>query len=316
MTRRYFGWRLGQACLVVWAAYTLTFIVLYLIPGDPVRVMLGAEGAAQASPQQLADLRHSYGLDRPIIEQYFDHLWHALQGNFGQSYSTKDPVSHILMTALPNTLVITALGLLFAAVLAAALILASEQTRFRWLSDLLSSVPALGVCAPPFWIGLLLLQFFSFRWGIFPATGDGGLSSAVLPSLVLALAAAATLAQLFGRSMRDASTEAYAETAVAKGASRTRVIYHHQVRNSLLTPMASVSAIVGGLFAHSVVSEKIFSRNGLGQVIYQAVTAKDTPLVEGAVVLVAALYAGTALVIDLLIPLVDPRVRLATARTA
>jgi len=302
--------RIAQAVLVMWAAYTVVFVILYLVPGDPARLMLGIDGGASASEEQLDAIRTEYGFDQPLVVQYLDNLVKLLSGDLGQSRSSGVSVWTIVTDALPNTVALAALGLLFAVALGTGVVLLSAQIRTRWLQQLLTSLPAVGVSIPGFWVGLLLLQFLSFQLHVFPAAGSDGLSSLILPALVLALPASAVIAQIFGQSLRSTLSEPYVDTARAKGAGRARIIYGHAFRNALLPVVAVLGTIVGAMFANAAVAETIFARNGIGQVMVAAVTSKDIPVVQGVVLVVAGIYALTTLAVDLLSPVIDPRARM------
>ncbi|MFF8410142.1 ABC transporter permease [Streptomyces omiyaensis] len=300
---------LAQALFVLWAAYTVSFAVLYLLPGDPVTVMAAGGGdASSVSPEQVAALRTRYGLDRPLHEQYATALGNAVRGDLGTSVHGGRPVTELITDALPATLQLAGATLLLALPLGAAIALLGTYTRRRWLRQLLLSLPAAGVSAPTFWVGLLLVQLVSFRWGLLPAFGNDGWSSLVLPSVTLALPASGLVAQVFAKSLRTALAEPYIDTARAKGAGRGRVHLRHAARNALAPPLTVAGVLTGGVLAGSVVVETVFARTGVGRLTAQAVTTQDIPVVQGLVVLGAVVYVTANLLVDLVHPLVDPRV--------
>ncbi|MEU1473232.1 ABC transporter permease [Streptomyces sp. NPDC005761] len=302
--------RLAQALFVLWAAYTLSFGVLYLLPGDPVTVMAAGGGdSTSVTPEQLASLRDRYGLDRPVAEQYATRLGDALRGDFGASVHSGEPVSRMIADAWPATLELTAATLALALPLGAGVALAGTYTRRRWLRQLLLSLPSAGVAAPTFWVGLVLIQLVSFRWGLVPAFGEEGLASLVLPAVTLSLPAAALVAQVFAKSLRTALAEPYIETAAAKGASRLRVHLSHAARNAALAPLTVAGVLVGHVLAGSVVVETVFSRTGIGRLTATAVTSQDIPVVQGLVVFGACAFVLANLAVDLLHPVLDPRIR-------
>lgn len=301
--------RLAQAVFVLWAAYTLSFAVLYLLPGDPVTVMAAGGGdSTSVSPEQLASLRVQYGLDRPVAEQYATRLGHALRGDFGASVHSGEPVSQMIADAWPATLELTTATLALALPLGAGVALSGTYTRRRWLRQLLLSLPSAGVAAPTFWVGLVLIQLVSFRWGLVPAFGDEGPASLVLPAVTLSLPAAALVAQVFAKSLRTALAEPYIETAAAKGASRLRVHFAHAARNAALAPLTVAGLLVGHVLAGSVVVETVFSRTGIGRLTATAVTSQDIPVVQGLVVFGACAFVLANLAVDLLHPVLDPRI--------
>ncbi|MFI5795076.1 ABC transporter permease [Streptomyces sp. NPDC051677] len=315
--RRYVIKRLAQAVGVLWAAYTVSFLVLNWLPGDPVTAMAGAGmDSGQVDPARLAALRHEYGFDKPVLVQYADYLGRAVGGDFGDAVSTGRPVTSTLADALPQTLQLTGAALLLAVVLGGGLAVLATYTAQRWLRQLLLSLPPLGVSVPTFWVGLLLVEAFSFRLHWFPAFGNDGLKGLVLPALTLAVPTGAQIAQVLAKSLLTALDQAYVETARAKGAGRWRVHLRHALRNASLPALTVVGLLVGQLIAGSVVVETVFSRDGLGRVTAAAVTAQDIPLVQGVVVFGALIFVTTNLVIDLVYPLLDPRIVMASDRKA
>ncbi|MFF5306634.1 ABC transporter permease [Streptomyces sp. NPDC013161] len=315
--RRYAIKRLAQAVGVLWAAYTVSFLILDFLPGDPVTAMAGAGmDSGQVDPAQLAALRHEYGFDKPILVQYADYLGKAVRGDFGDAVSTGRPVTSTLADALPQTLQLTGAALLLAVVLGGGLAVLATYTSLRWLRQLLLSLPPLGVSVPTFWIGLLLVEMFSFRLHWFPAFGNDGLRGLVLPAVTLAIPTGAQVAQVLAKSLLTALDQAYVETARAKGAGRWRVHLRHVLRNASLPALTVVGLLVGQLIAGSVVVETVFSRDGLGRVTAAAVTAQDIPLVQGVVVFGALIFVVTNLVVDLVYPLLDPRIVVASGRKA
>ncbi|MER5753594.1 ABC transporter permease [Streptomyces sp. NPDC002088] len=315
--RRYVFKRLAQAVGVLWAAYTVSFLVLDFLPGDPVTAMAGAGmDSGQVDPAQLAALRHEYGFDKPVLVQYAEYLGRAVRGNFGDAVSTGRPVTSTLADALPQTIQLTGAALLLAVVLGGGLAVVATYTGQRWLRQLLLSLPPLGVSVPTFWVGLLLVEAFSFRLRWFPAFGNDGLRGLVLPALTLAIPTGAQVAQVLAKSLLTALDQAYVETARAKGAGRWRVHLRHALRNASLPALTVVGLLVGQLIAGSVVVETVFSRDGLGRVTAAAVTSQDIPLVQGVVVFGALIFVATNLVVDLVYPLLDPRIVVASDRRA
>lgn len=315
--RRYVIKRLAQAVGVLWAAYTVSFVVLDFLPGDPVTAMASAGmDSGEVDPARLAALRHEYGFDKPVLMQYADYLGRAVRGDFGDSISTGRPVTATLTDALPQTLQLTGAALLLAVLLGGGLAVVATYTSRRWLRQLLLSLPPLGVSVPTFWVGLLLVETFSFRLRWFPAFGNDGLRGLVLPALTLAIPTGAQVAQVLAKSLLTALDQAYVETARAKGAGRWRVHLRHALRNASLPALTVVGLLVGQLIAGSVVVETVFSRDGLGRVTAAAVTSQDIPLVQGVVVFGALIFVATNLLVDLVYPLLDPRIVVASDRRA
>ncbi|UED83155.1 ABC transporter permease [Streptomyces profundus] len=306
---RYLLRRLLQAVFVLWAAYTLSFVVLYLLPGDPAEIMVagGGEGT-DISDAQLAEVRAEWGLDAPPATQYLDRLTDAIRGDLGVSTQTGDQVTAMIADQLPATLQLTLTAATLAVLLGAAVALAGVYTTRPWLRQVLLSLPALGASAPTFWVGLLLIQLVSFRWGLLPAIGDQGWRGLILPAVTLALPTAAVLGQVLAKSLSHTLAEPYVETALAKGAGRARVLLRHAVRNAALPAFTVLGVLVGNLLAGSVVVETVFSRTGVGRITANSVTVQDIPVVQGLVVLGAVAFVLASLAVDLVYPLLDPRV--------
>ncbi|CAH0150729.1 Glutathione transport system permease protein GsiC [Microbacterium oxydans] len=311
--KRYIGRRLLQAVAVLWAAYTVSFLVLYALPADPVRLLAGGD-ATDVSAEQLDALRERLGLDQPLVVQYIQKLGEVLRGDLGASIGTGRPVTTILAEAIPPTVQIAAVGFVIALVVGGAIAFFATFTRSRALADVLIGLPPLGVAVPSFWLGLLLIQWFSFAIPIFPAVGDGGAISIVLPAITLAVPTSATIAQLLSKSLDTTLREPYIDTAWAKGASRTRVHVRHGLRNAALPALTMTGLIVGQLLSGTVVTETVFSRPGVGRVTATAVQQQDIPVVQGVVLFAAAVFVLANLVVDLIYPLLDPRIVLAGAR--
>lgn len=307
---RYIAGRVAQAILVLWAAFTVTFIVLYLLPSDPVSIQLGAAGIETDSltPQQLAAAKAKYGLDRPVLEQYFTLLSGALHGDFGTSIAKQVPVTDLIGARLGGTLTLSALAGLLAVVLGTGLAYLAAFVRNRSLRLLLDRLPALGVAVPSFLVGLVLIQYFAFDLGWLPSMGTGGWRHLVLPVITMAIPAAAQLAQVLTRSFHETLREQYIVTARAKGLSRGEVQLRHAFRNAALPALTIFGLLVGVTVTSAIVVETVFNRNGIGKLAQEAVLAKDVPVVLAIVVIAATGFVVVNLLIDLIYPLLDPRI--------
>lgn len=304
---RYVIARLGQAVLVLWAAYTLSFLVLYALPSDPVALLAGGD-ATDISPAQLDELRQRYGLDQPLWVQYLLHLGGILSGDLGNSISTGRPVADVIAEAVPPTAQLAGAALVVAVLLGAGIALAATFTRSPRLSSFLLGLPPLGVAVPSFWLGLVLIQALSFQLPLFPALGDKGVASLVLPAITLAVPTSAAIAQLLAKSLATTLDEPYIDTAWAKGVGRVRVHLAHALRNAALPALTVTGLVVGQLLSGTVVTETVFSRPGIGRVTAQAVQQQDVPVVQGIVLFAAAFFVVTTLAVDLIYPLLDPRI--------
>lgn len=313
---RYVAVRLALAVGVLWAAYTVSFVILYLVPGDPVAAMAsGGQEGTPVSAEELAALRAQYGFDDPLLGQYGARLWSALQGDFGASVQTGQSVTSAIAAALPNTAQLAGSAFALAVVGGIGLALLATFTQVRWLKQFLLGLPPLGVSPPTFWVGLVLVQWFSFQLGWLPALGEHGWRSLVLPAITLAIPIGAILAQVTASCLQEALAEPYIVTARATGITRRAIHLQHALRNAALPVLTIAGMVVGGLLAGSVVVETVFSRAGVGRLTVTSVGFQDLPVVQGIVVFAAAIFVIANLVVDLLLPLADPRVTVGKAST-
>lgn len=307
---RYLLGRIAQAALVLWGAYSITYFILYLLPGDPLSIMLSASGMEidALSPEQLAKARSYYGLDQGLLERYGQLLWGVLHGDLGQSLTLGRPVTEILAQRLPQTLALAGLAIVLSLLGGVGLAYLAAYVRWQPLKVALSRLPALGFSVPVFWMGLLLIQVFAFGLGWFPATGSDGIASLVLPAVTLAIPSAAVYAQVLQRGFQDVWREPYIVTAYAKGLSRAQVQARHGLRNAALPLLTLIGLQVGNTVSGAVLVETIFARNGVGRLVQEAVLRQDIPVVLAVVTVSAAAFVLVNLLVDLLYPILDPRI--------
>ncbi|MFF0815095.1 ABC transporter permease [Rhodococcus sp. NPDC003318] len=307
---RYLGSRILQALGVLWAAFTISFVVLFLLPSDPVSIAVDSAVNSGATIDQAAveQLQARYGLDQPVWVQYWHALTSAIRGDFGSSLVTGQSVTDAIAAAVPGTLALASAALVLAVLLGTTVAFLATYTRLTWLRSLLFSLPPLGVAVPTFWVGLILLQLFSFRLKLFPAFGDGGLTHLALPAITLALPTGAVIAQVLAASLQTTWRQPFIEAARAKGASRWQIQTRHALRLSSIPAFTIAGVLVGNLLAGSVVVETVFSRAGLGRLTQTSVMAQDIPVVQGIVVFSSLVFVLVNLTVDLLYPLIDPRI--------
>jgi peptide/nickel transport system permease protein len=307
---RYILGRLAQAVGVLWTVFTVTFVVLYLLPSNPVALLMAAGNmqAEDLSPDQLASLEAQYGLDKPVYVQYATQLWHLVRLDFGDSISMNVPVSQLLEQRLGSTLALAATAVLFTLVLGVAIAYLAAWVQWPPAKVLLSRLPAIGVSLPPFFVGLLMIQVFAFSLGWLPATGTNGWRSLILPAVMMSTPTAAMLAQVLTRSLNDTLAEQYITTARAKGLSRNVIQARHALRNAALPAVTLLGLLLGSAVAEAVVAETVFTRDGVGRLAQAAVLAQDVHVVQAIVVIAAAAFVVLNLIVDLIYPLLDPRV--------
>lgn len=306
---RYLALKVGRAVFVVWAAFTLSFVLLFVLPADPVDLLFDPAEINTVPPEVREQIAESYGFNDPVLLQYLSRLGHALTGDFGNSVQSGRPVVATILDALPSTLVLAAGALVLALLIAFAIALVATRTRRRWVRNLVEALPSGAVSVPVFLSGILLLQIFSFRLGWFPAFGERGAESIVLPLITLALPVSGPIAQLLVRSFATEFHSGYVTTSRAKGATRGDIIVHDVLRNAALPALTIAGVTFGNLIAGSVITETVFARQGIGRMTQAAINTLDVPLVQGIVVLTAAGFALINLVVDLIYPLLDPRLR-------
>lgn len=302
----YIARRIGQSLLVVWLAYTLVFLAVQLLPNDPVTIFLSADAAAD--PATIAAMKAQYGYDQPLLVQYVGQLADILRGDVGYSLASGQPVSERIGSVIASTLALAGSAFVGAVLLAVALAATATLARATWLKRTILNLPPLFAAVPVFWLGLVLLQVLAIQWGVMSLFPDGSFASLAVPVLVLAVHVSAPIAQVLLKSLDAVYAQPFIDVLRAKGASPAWIFYRHALKNAAAPAMTISGITVGTLLAGSVITETVFARAGLGQVVLQAVTAQDVPLVQGLVLLTATAFVGVNLVVDLLYPLLDPRI--------
>lgn len=301
------GLRVGGAVLVVWGAATLAFLAIYLTPGDPAYAVVGGTDA-NPSPAVLAQIRTEYGFDQPWYVQYGRYLWRLAHGDLGTSYRLREPVATAIGQQLGGTVQLALTAGCLAVILALVVALLTAH-RHPWIRGASSSADLVLASMPSFWLGILLLSAFSYGLHLLPAIGNRGWQSLVLPALTLALPLAAVLTQVLRNALEEVLEAPFITSARARGLSDAAVRLAHALRHALI-PLATMAGyLLGGLLGGTVVTETLFSRQGLGRLLLTAVNSKDLPVVIAIVVLSAVVYMVVNLAIDLVYPLIDPRLR-------
>jgi peptide/nickel transport system permease protein len=303
---RYLIGRVGQALAVLAATFTAAFLLLQVLPGDAVMIKFMSPEMG-LSAEQVAEIRASYGADLPIWEQYFKTVANFLTGNFGYSIQAGVPVSQQLATNLPPTLLLASLGFAAAVALTIALAALSNMVGMGWLRASLQSLPSLFISVPVFWLGIMLIQIFSFQLGLVSVISPGPIERLILPVATLAIPISAPLAQILMRNIDEVLAQPFVAVARAKGASRNWVLWKHVARNAVLPTLTIAGVLFGELLAGAVVTEAVYGLNGLGGLTYQAVGNHDTAVLQAIVVISALAFVTINLVVDLLYPVVDPR---------
>lgn len=298
--------RLGQSLLVLLAAFTASFLLLQTLPGDGVLIKFMSPELG-LSAAQVEEIRRAYGGQSPLPARYAATLVNFLTGDFGYSLQAGVPVRDMIAANLAPTLWLAGLAFLTAAILAGALAALSGLARFAWLRALIQAAPGLFVSIPTFWLGIVLIQTFSFQLRLVPVIGAGPWQGLILPVATLAVPICAPLAQILIRNMDAVAAQPFVMVARAKGASRWRVLRAHVARNALLPTLTIAGILFGELLAGAVVTETVFGLNGLGRLTQQAVANQDVAVLQAIVVLSAGAFVLINLAVDLIYPLLDPR---------
>jgi ABC-type dipeptide/oligopeptide/nickel transport system permease component len=302
---RYLALRALYTLPVVWLVVSLVFLLIHLVPGDPILQMLG-EGAPAADVQAA---RHLYGLDIPLGQQYL-HYWRGvLHGDLGPSFRFNQGVTKLITQRYPYTLQLTLAALLVAMLLSIPAGVHSARRRNHWDDRLLSVVSLFGLSFPNFALGPILILLFSIKLGWLPVSGSGTFAHLILPAITMGGALAAILTRMVRTSMLEELGQDYIRTARAKGLPERTVVYHHALRNAMIPVITVLGLQFGALLAGAIVTETIFSWPGIGRLTIQAIGNRDYYLVQGCILAIGLTYVAVNLMTDLLYTLVNPRIR-------
>lgn len=290
---------------VLWLVVSAVFLLIHLVPGDPIVQMLG-EGAPASD---VAATRHAYGLDIPLRQQYVRYWKGVLHGDLGPSILYGEGVSRLIAQRYPFTLELTLASLFIAILISIPAGVRSAQRRGRWDDKLLSVVSLFGLSFPNFALGPILILFFAIKLGWLPVSGTGTLAHLVLPAITMGAAMAAILTRMVRTSMLEELGQDYIRTARAKGVSERGVVYRHALRNAMLPVLTVVGLQFGALLAGAIVTETIFSWPGIGRLTIQAIGNRDYYLVQGCILAIGLTYVLVNFLTDLLYSVANPRIR-------
>jgi len=302
---RYLSLRILLALPALWVIITLVFLLAHIVPGDPVQQMLG-EGARAEDLQQL---RHLLGLDLPLRAQYVRYAENIVRGNLGDSFRFREPVTHVLVSHYPATLELALVALLVCAAIGIPAGVLAASRRGTAADHAVGVFTLLGLSVPNFALGPVLILVFSVILGWLPVSGRDGLPHLVLPAITLGAALAAILTRMVRTSVMEELASDYVRTARAKGLTERAVLFRHAFRNALIPIFTVLGLQFGTLLAGAIVTETIFSWPGIGRLTVQAISARDYPLLQGCILLIAVSYVVVNLLTDLVCTLADPRVR-------
>ena len=298
--------RLVQSALILLGVSFITFVLLYVLPADPVRQIAGRSATAET----VASIRQQLGLDQPFIVQYGDYLWNLINGNLGRSYLQKTEVTDLILSRLPATLQLLVAAIICELLIGLPLGIIAALNRGKLLDNALMLTSFMTVSAPQFVVALLLLFIFAVTLGWFPIGGYGTFSHIVLPALTLGILGSGWYSRIVRSSMIDVLRADFIRTARAKGLGRSRVIFGHALPNAILPIIAMIGIDIGMFMSGIVVVESVFGWPGIGQLAWQAIQRVDIPIIMGVTLVSACGIVLGNLIADLISPLIDPRIKL------
>jgi peptide/nickel transport system permease protein len=283
----------------------IVFSLLYITPGDPARMVLGD----QATEEAVQEFRNKEGLNDPFLVQYGRYVYKAVQGDIGRSYMTRRPVSDEILSAFPATIKLAALSMLIAILLGIPFGIISAIRQYSLFDSVTMIFAMVGLSMPVFWLGILLILFFSVQLRWLPSSGFDSLAAMILPSITLAAQSVAIVTRMTRSSMLEVVRQDYIRTARAKGQKESVVIWRHALGNALIPVVTVVGLQFGHLLGGAVLTESIFSIPGVGRLMVEAIKMRDYPLVQGGVLYIAIAFSLVNLLVDLVYAWVDPRIK-------
>lgn len=297
--------RLALMVPVIIGVSFVIFAIMSFMPGNPARLLLGEK----ATPEAIEQLNEELGLNDPIPIRYLNYMRDALHGDFGTSYTSKQPVVDEIVARFPTTLKLALLSVLFATMIGLPLGILSAVKQYSWI-DNLTTVLGLGfISVPPFWLGLMLIILFSAQLGWLPSYGSDSFACFILPAITSSASTFATLLRMTRSTMLEVIRQDYVTTAYAKGASKRRIIFRHCLPNALIPLITVVGVNFGGMLAGSVITESVFGMSGIGSLLINSIRSQNVPTVMACTLLLAILFGLVNLAVDIIYAYVDPRIK-------
>ena len=297
--------RLALAVPILFGVSVAVFMLVHLLPGDPVDVMM----PAGASVEQKDSVRHQLGLDRPLVSQYVSFVSRAVHGDFGRSFRTKSVVFREIRNSFPDTLELTIAGMAVAIVFGFSFGILAALRQQTWIDSVAMFFALFGVAIPNYLLGILLIYLFSLELHWLPATGTGGVDRLLMPAVALGWGYAAIIARLVRANLAEVLQREFVLTARAKGLSGQSVVYRHALKNALIPVVTMVGLQFGNMLSGAVVIEALFARRGIGNLLVHGILDRDFPMVQAIVLILATIYVVANLLVDLSYGLLDPRIR-------
>lgn len=296
--------RLLLSIPVIFGVAFMVFAMVRVVPGDPARIIAG-----EAATQEIVEgIRKDMGLDRPLLSQFATFMGNVLRGDFGRSVRSRAPVAGEIAARLPNTIRLATAGLFVAVVVGVSAGIISAIRPYSWMDTVVMLVALAGLSMPVFWSGLMLILIFAVWLGWLPAVGTGGMAHLVLPAVTLGMSTAAIIARMSRSSMLEVLRSDYIRTARAKGLGEAAVVNRHAFRNALIPVITVVGLQMGTLLSGAVLTETVFAWPGIGRLLVEGILARDYPIVQASVLVVAMAFVMVNLMVDVLYAVVDPRI--------
>lgn len=296
--------RLAAGMLVVFGISVFTFALVHMIPGDPVRMMLGQK----ATQEQVEQIREQMGLNKPLVEQYVSYVAGIAKGDFGTSLKTGQPVLTEIMNRFPATVKIAVSAIIIAIVVGIAMGIVAAKYKDTIVDRAVLTLATLGVSIPGYWLGLLLMLLFAVKWKWFPIAGGTGFEDLVLPAVTLGVYASTIICRLTRSGMLEVLSQDYIRTARAKGIDESLILFRHAFRNVMIPVVTVVGLQMASLLGGAVLIEQVFSWPGIGTLAIDAIFSRDFPMIQGTTLFMGIVYVSVNIVIDLLYGFIDPRI--------
>lgn len=298
--------RIISAIIVIFGISILSFFLIHLIPGDPVKIMLGLN----ASPEQVAKLTHHLGLDKPLLVQYLQYINNVFHGDFGTSLKTGRPVLTEILDRFPETIKLAATGMVFAVIIGIALGILAAKYKDTIIDTFCTGLATLGVSIPSFWLGILLILVFSVKLSWFPIADGTGLRSLILPAITLGVVMSTMISRLTRNGMVEVLSNDFIRTARSKGLEERHILFRHAFRNVLIPIITVIGLQIAALLGGTVIIEQVFNWPGLGTLSIGAIMSRDFPMIQGTVLFMGVVYVSVNILVDIFYSLIDPRVNL------
>ncbi|MFE8695060.1 ABC transporter permease [Cytobacillus sp. FJAT-53684] len=296
--------RLVSGIIVLIGITIFAFLLIHLIPGDPARIMMGD----QATTEQLETMREQLGLNKPLTVQYIDYIRGVVKGDLGTSFRTGRPVAVEISERFISTMKLAVSALIIAVVAGVIMGVLAAKYKNTFVDVAVTSIATLGISLPGFWVGLMFIQIFVVKFGIFKLSGETGLTDLMLPALTLSIVAIASKSRLTRTGMVEVLSADYIRTARAKGLKERVILFRHALRNVLIPIVTSIGLTMAGLLGGTVIIEQVFNWPGLGTLAIGAIYSRDFPIIQGFILFMGVSFVVINIIIDILYRIIDPRV--------